>query len=191
MSAVKVTIRPFDLGSGRSEDGGGPLQGGLHLMNRFTADVRDPSLPYLVTMTIRARDGWLTPESIIISEQPNGPTISAGRLRAVTIDGYVSRIRQELEALGGGPIIGRNRQHVHTVSAVRRSTGKVTAQQAADAYRDALVNPATMRRATAAVGDTLGISRGYASRLLSEARKEGLLGPATKGQAGEALAGVA
>lgn len=187
MSAVGVTIHPFDLGSGRPGDGGGPLQGGLHLMNRFTADVRDPALPYLVTLTLRARDGRLAPETMLIAELPDGPPITGYGLRSVIIDAYIRRIRQELEMLGGGPVIGGSRLHGRAIpaSAVRRSAGKVTTQQAADAYRDALANPATMRRATAAVGEALNTSRGYASRLLSQARKEGLLGPAAKGQAGE------
>jgi hypothetical protein len=79
----------------------------------------------------------------------------------------------------------------------------VTADEAADArrrqrprsellpivvneYRRALSNPQTRRRATQTVADKLGYERGHITRLLTEARKLGLLGPARRGQAGEA-----
>jgi hypothetical protein len=53
-------------------------------------------------------------------------------------------------------------------------------------YRRALANPQTRRRATQTVANKLGYERGHITRLLTEARKLGLLGPARRGQAGEA-----
>lgn len=274
LSHIKVSIHPTTSTSDPTDEGGGPLAGRFHLLRAFTADVDDPSLPYGVTMALRARAGRLSCSSITLAEQPpDGPAISAGRLRAVTIDGYVNRVYEELirtaaenkliwevrtvegsasvsmavtatargrahdatvklseeadearpkivllqesapgapplrrdavikpegiksEASVGTPTVtgGLSDDEIHHVFDSDSATAtddvtvtKITAEVAAELYRDALAR--NSKRPTAEVAERLDISRGYASKLLGQARKEGLLGPATKGQAGEAAA---
>ena len=70
---------------------------------------------------------------------------------------------------------------------------KITTQMAADAYLAALASPdpGQNQRPTAAAAEKLGASRGHISRLLSQARREGIegLGPqrAATAQGGEGL----
>ena len=60
--------------------------------------------------------------------------------------------------------------------AVRQA--RITPEIAAAAYREALasLDPEQNRRPTAAAAEKLGVSRGYISGLLSQARKQGIPG---------------
>lgn len=210
LSSIEVHIDPNDpktggLGSGRQEDGGGPLHGGLTLMNRFRAEIRDPAIPYSVAMTLRARGGRLACEEISLQEvDPESPPITGVGLRAITIDSYVSRVREVLGEVGGGLLIAKQ----ETGPRVTKASGpvapekweefeaaqerseqreKITTQLVADHYREAMASgdPTVNRRPTQAVADRLGVSRGHVSRLLTQARRQGVLGKAQRGQAGE------
>jgi hypothetical protein len=169
-------------------------------MNRFTADVRDPALPYHVTMTLRARDGWLSCEAITLRETPDGPPVTGVALRSVIVDSYVRLIREEVGGAGGAFLINKvttrtedtlaweppsEREWDALEAGQSRHKTKITTQLVAQSYREALADATTSRRATAAVAEHLHISRGHASKLISQARAEGLLGPAARGQSGE------
>lgn len=208
ISAIEVRIDPNDpktggLGSGRPEEGGGPLHGGLHLQNRFKAAIRDPAVPYSIAMTLRARDGRLACEEISLQElETDSPPVTGVGLRSVVIDSYVTRVREALGEVGGALLIAKREQGKHGVAsgpvspdtweefdgAQRRSQRpeKITTQVVVDYYQDALASPdpELNRRPTQAVADRLGISRGHASKLLTQARREGLLGAAERGKAG-------
>jgi hypothetical protein len=201
IDAIGVTIRTGSIGRGTEQEGGGPLHGGLHLMNRFTADIADPEVSYTIIMTVGARDGWLACESVTLAAAPGGPAVSGAAIRGIALSLYMQRIRQELGEAGGGGIITKPAGRTeHTVSwdlpvipsdwdslefgQLRRAVhaSKITPEMAAGAYRDALASPDPdkNRRPTAAAADRLGASRGHISRLLTEARRMGLpgLGPA-------------
>jgi hypothetical protein len=71
---------------------------------------------------------------------------------------------------------------------VRRPTADVL-PKVAQIYRAALASDDEFEREapTAAVAKRLNYSRGHASRLVSAARKQGLLGEARRGRSGEIL----
>lgn len=196
------------MGSGRADQGGGPLRGGLTLMNRFSAVISDPEVPYDITMTVGARDGWLVCEAVTVSGAPDGPPVSGASMRSLALSLYMQRIREELgQALGGGLIQREAGRTEHTVTwdlpvdaadwdaldfaQMRRAVHatKITTQMAADAYLAALASPdpEQNRRPTAAAAEKLGASRGHISRLLTQARREGLpgLGPSRAPRAGK------
>lgn len=196
-SAVGVVIHLGGrLGRGTEEEGGGALQGGLTLMNRFKAVISDPEVPYEITMTVGARDGWLACESLTLAVKDGGPAVTGAALRGVTLALYMQRIRQELGEAGGGGIINKLVDRTEAVvvfeppdveelegldfAQIRRAVkaAKITPEMAAGAYREAQASPdpSKNRRPTAAAAERLGISRGHASRLLTEARRKGIPG---------------
>jgi hypothetical protein len=185
------------IGRGTPEEGGGPLRGGLRLMNRFAVEVTDPAVPYRVTMIIAARDGWLECESVQVSAAPGGSPVTAMAIRSMTLSLYIAKVREELGKFGGAFLVtqevARTERSV-TYSPVgpdawdvldyaqRRRNAQLTTEVVAAAYREALSspNPRQSLRPTAAVAERLHASRGHISRLLTAGRREGLpgLGPA-------------
>lgn len=195
-AAISVDIHPGNLGSGLPEQGGGQLAGGLILMNRFRADIEDPAVPYLITLVVAARAGWLACESVTITEKPEGPSVTAMALRSMTLSLYIQRVREELGEYDGGFLITKEASRTEsTVSfqppteaewdaldfAQRRRSAQLTTELVAACYREALASPDPNQngRPTAAVAERLNASRGHISRLLTQARREGLpgLGP--------------
>lgn len=214
VAAISVTIDPHGagqpvIGSGEAGEGGGPLRGALTLMNRFKALIADPEVEYEICVTVAARDGWLAVESITVAELPDGPAVNGATLRLLALSLYMQRIREELERWPG-LLMKETRRTEHAVTwqlaaspdewksfdmaqlrkAARAAT--VTTEIAAEAYREALgsPDPAQNKRPTAAAAEKLGVSRGHVSRLLTQARREGLPGlgasrPPRKKPAGE------
>jgi hypothetical protein len=194
---VKVAIHSAGVGSGLPEQGGGPLRGGMTLMNRFTADIEDPQVPHDITIIVGAHDGWLACEAVMVRETPDGPPVTGVTLRSVLLGLYMQRIREELaDHLGGALIMKETGRTDRTVSfdlpvseqdwegldiaQLRRAT-RLTPELAAEAYKEALASadPEQNQRPTAAAAEKLGASRGHISRLLTEARRAGIegLGP--------------
>ena len=197
ISAIEVEIKSGNIGRGLPEEGGGPLRGGLTLMNRFEAVIHDPDVPFGITMRVGAYDGWMVCEAITVSEKDEGTPVSAAVLRSLALSLYMQRIREELGRYRGGGLLWKEAGRTeHTVgydlpvmpgewesldfAQVRRAvhTTKITTQMAADAYLAALASPdrAQNQRPTAAAAEKLGASRGHISRLLSQARREGIAG---------------
>jgi hypothetical protein len=203
VTAIDVNIDPHGaqpegqkaLGRGTAEEGGGLLRGGLKLMNRFTADVKDPEAPFDIVVTVAAVDGWLAAESVTVSKRPDGPAVTAADMRTVALSLYLQRIRQELQKyLGGGllwketargegyvaydlPVAGPELDRLADMRrAVRQA--KITPEMAAEVYKEALAShdPEENQRPVAAAAERLGVSRGHVSRLISEARKNGIPG---------------
>ena len=205
VAAIEVLIDPHGagvpaIGSGRADQGGGPLRGGLTLMNRFKAVINDPEVPYEISMTVGAHDGWLAVETVTVSGTTDGPAVSGAAMRSLALSLYMQRIREEL---GKGSLLlarlaGRTERTVSfdfplflaaedrerlDFAQMRRAVHatKITTQMAAEAYLAALASPdpGQNRRPTAAAAEKLGASRGHISRLLTQARREGLpgLGP--------------
>lgn len=202
-SDVTVTLHGGDLGTGRVEDGGGNLGGDLELDRRFEVDIDDPDCDYALTLVIAARDRRLVVEHATVSARPEGPPVTSTGLRTITVDAYLSLVRSELQALGGGFLILRRTQvapNVVSRSGVgadgwgdfaetqrrRRSTAEAL-PEVARIYREALgsTDPNMAATPTQHVADRLRYTRGHASRLVAQARSAGLLGKALKGRAGE------
>ena len=91
-----VKINGGDVGSGAPDQGGGPIGAGLMLMNRFTAEVDDPSEPFRWSLTFAAKAGRLVCESVSVDARPGGEPITRVGLREVPFGAIVSRVRQEL-----------------------------------------------------------------------------------------------
>jgi hypothetical protein len=200
MSAVQVRLLDTTIGSGAAEEGGGPLSHGLILSNRFDVDIDDPAVPYRIRMTVCAFEGRLGCESLTVERRPHGPVVVGSGLRSVVIDGYLTRVRQELEHQ---PTLLLRRDVERSERAVRwrgankaertalaRSAPRRDPVQVTDvavAYRRALASPdpELNRAPTVAVAAELGISRGHAARLVARARQEGHLAPARPGRGGE------
>lgn len=207
VAAIGVDIDPHGaqapgqkvMGRGTSEEGGGLLRGGLRLMNRFTASIDDPEVPFDIVVTVAAIDGWLAAEAVTVSKRPDGPAVTAADMRMVALSLYMQRVRQELQKhLGGGLLwkeSGRgdgyaaydlpvaSAPELNELAQMRRAVrqAKVTPQVAAEAYVAALASPdpEQNQRPVAAAAEKLGVSRGHVSRLISEARQQGIegLGP--------------
>jgi len=213
MDAVAVRVERGDLVIGTPEDqeraGGGVLDGGLHLDQRFRAHLDDPGLAFALTLTIGARSGRLVAEEVTVSKRPDGPAVTAAALRQLPLESYLAKVRSDV--LHADPLLisrrddtppGPDRVGTTTVSPAgqsdlarfhsaqrHRHSSVDTLPVVARAYRDALADrdPLISSAPTAAVARALHYSRGHAARLVSDARKAGLLGPARRGRAGEAL----
>jgi hypothetical protein len=166
-------------------------------MNRFTAEITDPAVPYLLTMTVRALDGVLACESLTIARRGEGPAVTSTSARLPIVDSYLIRVRQELEhhVRAGAPMLLKLMSETPAarsyeppddseVTAFRhgqRGREPLTTLQVAEAYREALRSddPDKCRRPTEAAAEALGYSRGHISRMLTQARRDGLpgLGP--------------
>lgn len=194
-AAIKVTFPAGQgIGNGSPDRGGGPLRGGVELANRVVAQIEDPSVPYAITVTVAARDGFIIAESITVAERPGGPLLASAAVRQTGLSLYVQRIREEIPRQAPMFLIHVERRTEHTVSfgfppvqadwdafaEIRRAT-RLTPELAAEAYLEALASPdpALNRKPTQAAAEKLGISRGHAGRLITEARKKGVpgLGP--------------
>lgn len=206
VAAIGVQIDPHgaqpegrkEVGRGKPEDGGGELRSGLTLANRFTATIYDPEVPFDIVVTVGAHDGWLAVEKVTVSKRPDGPPVNAQALRATALSVYMQRITQELQRFIGAGLLGKKvsqSEHATTFrlpaladdwqgfAEMRRAVreARITPEIAAEAYKEALasLDPEENRRPTAAAAEKLGVSRGYISGLLSQARKQGIegLGP--------------
>jgi hypothetical protein len=206
VAAIDVDIDPHGaqppgpkvMGRGTPEEGGGLLRGGLELKNRFTATINDPEVPFGIVLTVAAVNGWLAAESVTVSRRADGPPVNAESLRALALSLYMGRVREALQHhVGGGLLMKEATRTEEAVShelplvpadwdgfaemrrAVRQA--RITPEIAAAAYREALesLDPDQSRRPTAAAAEKLGVSRGYISGLLSQARQQGIegLGP--------------
>ena len=199
---VAVHVLTHALGSDQDEEGGGSLGGELWLANRFSVVIDDPGSDYLVTMVIAASSGRLVAEEVTAAARPGGPPVTATGLRTVTVDAYLAGVRRELMKLEGGLLVMRRQVdgNLTTWSGVapgdwgrfeerqRRRRSTVDALPlVAELYKKALesLDSDVAAAPTQYVADTLHYSRGHVSRLLSQARDAGLLGPAPVGRAGE------
>ena len=124
-------------------------------------------------------------------------------LRAVTVRSYLAEIRRHLASSAGGLVILRlaeqfadsfaleplSEEDAAALEARHRRPQAETLPRVAAAYRRALASDEEGEREapTQFVADQLGYSRGHASRLVSDARKQGLLGPTSPGRAGEVV----
>ncbi len=186
------------------EQGGGELEGGLLLVRPFVVDVGDPNLPYRLSLTVGAHRGRLVVEQAVISRRENDEPVNAIGLRKVAIESYLQRALQELRETHGFPVVSRtitgrgSRVTGNSFASAkewprsegirpRRRSPSELLPMVAQVYRAALLDPdpAVARRPSVEVGRRLHKSRTHAARLVAMARKEGLLGPARPGRAGE------
>jgi hypothetical protein len=195
---IRVTQHTVQMADFRP---GGWLQGGLILLGPVGYDVVDSELPYDVTLIVWTHDGRLAAQDIKVTQRSGGPPVTTDGLRSVTVDAYLDAVRAHLLSVGKlllmAPVEGlpgafeppRSDQEAHFDRAQRpRRPMDETLPKVAAVYREALRSSDAMvaMAPTEEVGRRLGYSRGHASRLVTAARKEGLLDSARPGRAGEA-----
>ena len=163
-------------------------------------EVDEPAIPYVLRLTVAVVHGKPVCTSLAAERRPGGPPVTRRGLNALPVDRLVRAAAMEAAAkvasrgpgvvsydlFGGGaataavaaemaPRRGRPREDP---GARRELMAKVVAQ-----YRDLL--PVT-GHPKPVIARSLGISMSYVSALLAQARREGILGPAIPGRAGEA-----
>ncbi|GGF11333.1 hypothetical protein [Subtercola lobariae] len=143
---------------------------------------------YDLEVIVRIEDRQPVCDLLSIKASRGGPSVTATTLREIPV---ASIIEQTLAGVFGYPFRfdGDERVEVATQSLVNerasREPRRVLMPRVVAAYREALANEATRSKPIVAVAQRLNYQPGYISRLVSEARKEGLLGAASPGMAGE------
>lgn len=190
---------------------GGPFQrveGGWILECPFRAAVTDSAVPnVIIELDVEAAAGRLIARSIHIERRKFPGRIDGSTLRALPIEQYLSyalTAAMKFNKASGVPLVrpflsatataittslvGNAKDVERLVQGqVRRRPGREAMERVVDAYKEALADPANRHRPTAEARDKTGYSFGHVSKLVSQARKEGLLGPARAGRAGEVV----
>jgi len=180
----------------------GKVGGDVWLLAEPTCDIDDPRLPYLLTMTVTARKGRLVCGALTLRARPDGPPVTLANVRSVPIESYLREVSRYLwesrhpalmrkaEELPGAfdSLSDKDVKVLEAGHRRRQPTAEVLPKVVA-AYRSALSSkdPFDREAPTAAVARQLGYSRGHVARLLTAARREGLLGPAHRGRSGESI----
>jgi hypothetical protein len=166
-------------------------------MNRFEAQVTDPTAGFVVTLILAASSGRLVAEAVTVASLSRSVPVTSRSLRGIPIDAYIARVRQAPEMTFLIMKQKRGKTYVQWSPAdpeswlsfetaqKRRRDPRETVPRAAALYREALQDPRHERSPTAYVASRLGYSRPNAARLVQRARADGLLGPARPGLAGE------
>lgn len=186
------------------------VRGGSVLQGPYTVVVDDPELDADLEIRVDAHDGRLAVNYLVLRRRPEGPAPSAATLRKAALDTYVARSLDLLppghlgaaRALDGGGVLvspALGARGPEAVRQMKRGLSRPRNEEArhkqlalvAALYREALAlapgqDPdGWRRRPTEYVAERARYTRGHAGRLLTEARAQGLLGPAERGKPGE------
>lgn len=185
---IEILWPPGDERIDYGGPGAGPLGGDLWLQRGFDVDVIDSAVPYRLTVRIIARRGRLVVESLTI--RGDTPVNGAG-LRRLRLEKYLDVVRTEM-GQHAGLVMNKRQEEVlpdgrtmreftfvdpSTVLTRRRERPEDSLPIVAQLYREAeeSADAAIARAPTQYVADRLHYSRGHASRLVSQARRAGLL----------------
>jgi hypothetical protein len=193
---VEISVDHFEPGSGHPGEGGGTLNGGMALRNRFRAHIVDPAIPEDVSIRIAARGGRLVAEEVSVRVRGDGAPVNAASLRRVKVDTYIAKVRAWLEAHDGRGLLVKATELPITQreDLTRQGVGVGPIDQATlrnirvvQLYRQAYnsSDPRVRAAPTEFVARMLQLSRSYAARLVKEARERGDLGPKIPGRGGE------
>lgn len=193
----------------RLEDGDrlAPLQGGWVLQCPLRAVVTDSKLPgYEIELEVEADEGQLVARQVVVRRGAGSAPVSGSTLRQLRVaeqiahvlkaatelyDGDAPPIRPRVDS-GPGWVTTRlagsatEQERLRRAQTGRRASDQVM-QEIVAAYREAQGDLLTSHHPTKAVAERLNYSKGHVSRVLSEARKAGLLGPARPGRPGEVI----
>ena len=173
-----------------------PALGVVVLGGPFQVDVDDDDLEFLVQMTVDVEEGRLACVELLATRRPDGPPITSAAMQHVRVTRYLTLgltahpyVLATTYDTAGKPVGGQWATGPERAAAVDRSRRhRTTAESVTEvvaAYRQALANPAARDHATQAVADALFLSRGHVSRLLTAARRQGLLSPSDIGRGGK------
>lgn len=169
------------------------------MTSRHRVALDDPDLGYRVELVIDVEAGRLECEELTLRRIQGGEPITGSALRSVPVGLYVRRALQApgvlLHQTGTSErSTTYSLPDPHALAdAVTEQASRRSAEEAlplvAQVYREALASPdpGISRRPTATVAARLHYHRGHAARLVTQARKAGLLGPAHRNRGGESL----
>ena len=140
---------------------------------------------FVLELTVRIVNRKPVCDVLKISARDGGPRVTAAALREIPLAAVQDRM---LEGLGFPyRVIKGENVEIPTNSMIearaKKESRTIVLPRIVEAYRDAIARGSTSP--TLDVATQLHYARGYVSRMLSEARREGLLGPARPGVAGE------
>ena len=183
------------------------LEGGWSLESPFRARVTDSAVPVSIVLDVEAAGGRLVARAVRVERRKPSGVVDGSTLRALPIEQYLSHalnaatrfnpavgiplVRPEVDRTDTTvttSLMGTRRQIEQLAEGqARRRPGREAMERVVAAYKEALADPRTHHRPTAAVAEKLHFSHGHVSRLLTQARKEQLLGRARPGRAGEVV----
>jgi hypothetical protein len=187
---TNVTVSTFGESGGEVE-----LAAGIFLPHRqYVAEVHDPGLPYQLVAKVEIKNGQPECRELILRAPEGGPAITGLALRSITLASYLERSldaqfpkyrKTEPDEQGINAQLVSDRE-VTSERRRRQSIEELLPKVVAE-YHRALgdEDPSVRHAPTQAVADRLHYQRGHVSRLLSEARKRGMLGKARPGRPGE------
>lgn len=211
---TRVTFRDHELREPRGgPDWARRLDGGWTFDSDFAVTIDDPDLEHLIELVVTATEGRLVADSITVRRRDHTSHAVDGEvLRGLPIASYVqqavaSYVQQAAASLdpdlhlfparitrtdvGGILFKALGPEEQLAAAQANQSSGRrgkaQTLAEVARLYREALAHPEAIVRdaPTQYVADRLPCSRGHASRLVTEARRAGQLGPARRNRAGE------
>jgi hypothetical protein len=170
---------------------------GFALPETIKAEFDHASLPYLVRLTVSVVHGQPVCTGLTAERRDGGPPVTRRGLNSLPVDRIVREIVAQVVlktetrpgaisyrpagAPNAGPVLARlapRRGRRSDPEARQELIGKVVA-----AYRE-LVDSG-VRQPKPAIAREFSISQSYVAALLTAARRQGLLGPAIPGRAGE------
>jgi hypothetical protein len=172
---------------------------GVRLPQKIEAELDNASLPYLVRLTVAVVHGQPVCTGLSAERRDGGPPVTRRGLNSLPVDRIVREVvaqsvlktesspgtirYQPAEASNAGPVLARlapRRGRRSDPEARQELIGKVVA-----AYRELVASG--IGQPKPAIARELSISQSYVAALLTAARRQGLLGPAIPGRAGELL----
>lgn len=203
-----VKFSHFQLLEPASQAGRRPLDGGYAMDRDLAVRVDDPAQAHLVELVIVPWDGRLAAGRVIVARRHDTSQPVDYRALRFPLSSYVAGAVSAymhstfdpdelllIARVGTGPgqhffhALGPDDQAAAAKEATRgqgqRRGKRETLLLAAELYRKALGDPMHRRAPTQYVAENMPCSRGHASRLLTEARNAGLLGPARGTGGGE------
>jgi hypothetical protein len=159
------------------------------LPRSYSVTIDDPRLPCIVTLDVKTGPRGPECRSAHFHSRDGDPSLSSSVLRAIPIAGMLKHTLPAMLATRGGIALAPELNEEEETALVddlnrayaRRGAREDMVEQAAVIYRANV----SLGAPTVAVAEELKYSRSQASRLIREARRRGLLGPATPGRAGE------
>lgn len=158
-----------------------PLGSGFAMAWERDVHIDDPGLEVVLDLRLEVDDGRLVVERLEASRRPGGPPISVDLLKSLPLVGLVARA--STSGLLSGLVRVRSAGSGHRVAPA--SLDDVL--ELPEGERVALIYRAALffgMPPTAAVAETLEISRDAAAKRVQAARREGLLERTNKGQKG-------
>jgi hypothetical protein len=189
---------PFVVRLGRLAGNVELLEDGFALATRLQAEVDLESLPYVLTLDIGVLHGRPICLSLRADRRAGGSPVTRSGLATIPVERLVLRAAVEAGGLRAesqdGVIVVEPLTEAEQTELARRlrprrgrradpAARRQLMEQVVQQYRD--LTRAQVKKPKPDIASNLAISQSYVGALLAQARREGLLGPAAPGRAGE------